>query len=344
MPRFYITSLFERLSGLLHSSSKAQGDIEQSTPIHSFTLCLHPQRDLRRLGLGTAGQIFKVDDHIILKSSHLYKTVLDASPENRLCYASETIFHADIMAKERKVLRVLEKNPHINITEVINTSYDEGIYLRRYIPSLETSEQLQCIYYYQDILCALQHLHKLGITHSDLRVENILRDQYNHAILCDFSASTPIGCPNPARYIPDCPLPNNGLSEIAADATDRFAMGSLIFEMELGVKPTFFVDDNGNLIIPEVQTSHADIDTIIRNAWLDNFSSTSQMLESVNSLVPSRDDGLRSYDTSREVLQDRVNHWRQSREQHHGCVLEALQTEDQLQDLADHYGIYGFTV
>lgn len=79
------------------------------------------------------------------------------------------------------------------------------------------------------IVCALLHIHNLGIAHADVRIDNILFDHESHALLCDFSASSPFGHPNPAYPHPDLPVPINGLSEIVSDATDRFAIGSLIF-------------------------------------------------------------------------------------------------------------------
>jgi hypothetical protein len=36
-----------------------------------------------------------------------------------------------------------------------------------------------------------------------------------------------------------------------SDATDRFAKGSLGFQMEMGTKPELSVDDNGALVLPQ---------------------------------------------------------------------------------------------
>jgi hypothetical protein len=41
--------------------------------------------------------------------------------------------------------------------------------------------------------------------HADVRVDNVLFDDQHSAILCDFSAASPCGQPNPV--FPDLPLP-----------------------------------------------------------------------------------------------------------------------------------------
>ncbi|KAL9126716.1 MAG: hypothetical protein Q9217_004279 [Psora testacea] len=160
------------------------------------------------------------------------------------------------MNDERTVMRLLEQRPHSNIVKTIDTDHDEGIYLRRYLSlsELEVPMQPGRILWYQDITRALLHIHNLDIAHSDLRLDNILFDQHGQALLCDFSAASPFGQPNPVHPHPDLPIPINGLSDIASDATDRFAMGSPIFQMEYVTNPKLSVAESGSLILPEIHT------------------------------------------------------------------------------------------
>ena len=290
----------------------------------TFTIKPQPQFDLEIVGVGAASQIYKVDDLIVLKACRVYeRPASDGSLQDQWFYASETLFHFNLMKDERTVMRLLEQRSHFNIVEAIDTDHDEGIYLRRYLSlsELKVPTQRGQILWYQDITRGLLHIHNLGIAHSDVRIDNVLFDQYGYAFLCDFSAASPFGQSNPARPRPDLPVPINGLSKIVSDATDRFAMGSLIFQMEHKTGPKLSVADNGSLILPEVHTGHNDIDAIIRKAWLGQYSSTAQMLKDLESLQNDtiRDTrGSMSQIVSRESLRDRIRHWKEHREKQVG--------------------------
>ncbi|EHA20884.1 hypothetical protein ASPNIDRAFT_128357, partial [Aspergillus niger ATCC 1015] len=79
-----------------------------------------------------------------------------------------------------------------------------------------------------DLTDALCHIHKLGIVHADIRIDNVLLDEHDNVILSDFSAARPFGEPSLA-------FPINGPSQTLSEKTDIFAVGSLIYQMEHGV-------------------------------------------------------------------------------------------------------------
>ena len=182
----------------------------------TFNIRLQPQFDLGVAGVGAASQVYKVDDDVVLKARRVFEPpTSDASSRDQWFYASESLFHFNLLEDERTVMRLLQQRPHSNIVEAINTDHDEGIYLRRHLPLSELKVPVQQgrILWYQDITRALVHIHKLGIAHTDLRIDNILFDQYSHAFLCDFSAASPFGHSNPACPTPGFSVPINGLSE-----------------------------------------------------------------------------------------------------------------------------------
>ncbi|KAG0153886.1 hypothetical protein PDIDSM_1265 [Penicillium digitatum] len=243
------------------------------------------QSDLKMVGIGASGQVYEVDEEIVLKSCRIFEQPgSDASDSDRYHYASDTIFHSSLLQDERYVLRLLQQWPHPHIVEAIDTDRAEGIFLRRYqpLPEGEIPSQSSRVRWYREIADALCHLHRLGIAHGDVRIDNVLFDSQGSAVLCDFSAASPFGQSN--LVISDLPLPVNGPSPNLSEATDMFAMGSLLFQVEHGIKPELSVDRDGKLILPTIQTNHQGIDTIIRNAWLGHYSSTSQMLENLHSL------------------------------------------------------------
>ncbi|KAJ2906145.1 uncharacterized protein MKZ38_002860 [Zalerion maritima] len=273
------------------------------------------QFGLEIMGVGASGQVYEVDEHIVLKSCRVFEPLdSDASPKEKWLYASDSIFHFNLIKDERTVFRLLEQRPHPNIVEAIDIGHAEGIYLRKYL--------------------------SLGIAHSDVRIDNVLIDTQGRAVLCDFSASSLFGLPNTAYPHPGLPVPLNGLAETLSDATDRFAMASLIFRMETGAEPKLSVNDYGTLFLPQIRTGHVGIDSMVTKAWLGEYSSTAQMLEHAASFrEESRDvHNPMTHPVSKDTLRDRVRQWRKDREEQYGSVLRALPKKKQLKSLADHYG------
>ncbi|KAL4861479.1 kinase-like domain-containing protein [Aspergillus spectabilis] len=240
----YIASLFVNNHPL---TSKRPDDLESSTRsdvasdisiCETYTVRLQRQHDLEIVGVGASGQVYNVDDQIVLKSRRFFVPPgNDASQSDRRHFASDTIFHFNLLKDERTVLQLLQNHPHPHIIEAIDTDQAEGIYLRKYRPLPEDmiSTPSHRIRLYRDIVDALHHLHNLGIVHADVRIDNILVDDRGSAILCDFSAASPCGQPN--LVFPDLPLPINGPSSTLSEVSDMFAMASLIFRVEHGVAP-----------------------------------------------------------------------------------------------------------
>ncbi|KAG8525636.1 uncharacterized protein KY384_009280 [Bacidia gigantensis] len=240
------------------------------------------------------------------------------------------------MEDEKVIAKLLEHYRHPNIVEVVDTDHEEGIYLRRYhtisLHGLPTSQPRRLMWY-QDILCGLVHLHDLGIAHSDLRLDNILHDEAERAVIADFSAASQFGQPTFAPSQPNFPVPIIGLAREISDATDRFALGSLIYTCEYGKGPEMAIVDDGSLSLPPLTAGPKSLDAIIQSAWLGKYDATRQMLLDVESLnicddLSSRSDQLQL--TPRELLRERVLQWRSNREAEHGCILYALPTEDQI--------------
>jgi hypothetical protein len=330
-----LSRTFQPFIGYRPSKSEKPDDLEANGLVGvastsncvTYTIGLHPQRDLEILGVGASAQVYVVDDQIVLKTSWLFKQPGSNAPDNdRWHYASDTLFQSNLLQNERTVLRLLQRRPHPHIIEAIDADQPEGIYLRRYHSLSEDTlpAQLHRIRWYRDLTDALCHIHSLGIAHADIRIDNVLFDELDCAILCDFSAASPLSQPNPV--FPDLPLPINGPSPTLSEATDMFAMGSLIFQVEHGAKPELSVDSHGTLVLPKIRTDHQILDTIIRNAWLGRYSRTSEMLEHLNSIDTNggrRAHGIQMRSGSTESLRGRIRKWRECRENKFGkgCPL-----------------------
>ena len=298
------------------------GVTSQTSNCVTYTVRLQPQSDLEIVGIGASGQVYKVDDQVVLKTCRIFERPgSDASANDRWHYASDTLFHANLLQDERTVLQLLQRRPHPHIIEAVDTDHPEGIYLRKYHPLSEfpMPGQPHRIRWYGDITDALCHLHSLGIAHADVRIDNILFDEDRRAILCDFSAASPLGHPN--LVFPDLPLPINGPAPTLSEATDMFAMASLIFLVEHGYKPELSVDSKGTLVLPRIETSHESINNIIQNAWLGRYSHTSEMLEHLSDIDTDNPRGSCDIPTYSELiasLRDQVRTWRESRKRKFG--------------------------
>jgi hypothetical protein len=87
--------------------------------------------------------------------------------------------------------------------------------------------------------------------------------------------------------------------------------------METGIKPELSVDDSGALVLPQIQTGLSGLVTVIKKAWLGQYNSTAHMLKEADALCCniSRDTpGRAPQPLSRELLRDRIRHWREHRE------------------------------
>lgn len=100
--------------------------------------------------------------------------------------------------------------------------------------------------------------------HADVRIDNVLSDDQGSAILCDFSNASPHGDPN-SLVLPDLPLLVNGPSPTLSEASDMYAMASLIFELDHGAAPEPFLK-NGALIHLEIGSGNQGIDDVISKA------------------------------------------------------------------------------
>lgn len=315
-------------------------DVERSTPTPrehppvdkpsdcaDITLTVQYQTDLDIIGVGAAGQVYNVDEYTVLKACRIYEPPSsDATPRALWDYASETIFHFGLLKDEKTVFRLLTEHPHPNIIEAIDTERPEGIYLRKYRPFSDTTPTTQSdrVLWYRDIIRALLHLHSLGIAHSDIRKDNILFDANGHALLGDFGACCPFGKPNPSL-----PVLLNGPSQTVSDETDMFAMGCLIYELEIGYPAEISVDDHNCLILPQIHTGHRGLDCLIENAWRGQYNSTADMLGDAENLNGPQDNrGAVKYPVSKAELTERVMQWRKKRQEQHGSLTSMTSAND----------------
>ena len=283
------------------------------------------QKDLERLDGGSSAYIYAVNHQVVLKAPVTFvPPTNDSSQMAQYEYALYTVCHHEDIENERVILKRLEQTPHTNILQAVSLAHPEGIYLRRHIPlskrlQSEKASQYVRITWYRDMLRALVHLHKLEIAHADVRLDNFLCHSEGMVVLCDFTCSRPFGQDNPSATGPLESLGVNGHSQTVSDITDRFALASVMFEIETGTKPDLTLVNN-NPELPAVETGNKILDLVIRRAWLANYQSTMEMLRDIESLYgPSESEtGSDLQIPAIESLQTQVHDWRRLRVRKHG--------------------------
>ncbi|KAF6235146.1 hypothetical protein HO173_006775 [Letharia columbiana] len=92
------------------------------------------------------------------------------------------------------------------------------------------------IAWYRDMLRALVPLHELEIAHANVRIDDFLCHSEGAIVLYDFTCSRLFGQDNPSATGSPESLGVTGPPQTVSDPTDRFALASVMFEVETGAK------------------------------------------------------------------------------------------------------------
>lgn len=122
-------------------------------------------------------------------------------------YAMKVLKKASIVQKakttehirtERQVLAAVRQSPFlVTLYYAFQTDaklhlileYVRGGELFTHLFKRERFDEPEVRFYTAEIVCALEHLHSLGIIYRDIKLENILLDEQGHVCLCDFGLS-----------------------------------------------------------------------------------------------------------------------------------------------------------
>ena len=151
------------------------------------------QKDIQRLDGGASAYIYAVTNKIILKAPVTYCHLAEgASSQDRYNFSLMTFYYHKDIQNKRDILRTLETAPHPNIIQPIALDYAKGLYLRQHqsllsILAMGLPSGVIRKYFYSDILHVLAHLHKLQISHADIRIDNLLYKKGGLVLLCNFT-------------------------------------------------------------------------------------------------------------------------------------------------------------
>ncbi|CAN7047193.1 unnamed protein product, partial [Brassica oleracea var. botrytis] len=205
---------------------KKRGDRTQnSDPLVSLSLSLsltHTQmesspeilnldsiRALKILGQGATGTVFLAHDVVSVSSSSFAVKLVhksSASSLRRARWEIEVLRRLSVQTNQNPFLpRLLAsfESPEFFVWAVPYCSGgDLNVLLRRQNDGVFSSSVIR--FYVAEIVCALEHLHSMGIAYRDLKPENILIQQSGHVTLTDFDLSRSLKKPTrPEFFQPD---------------------------------------------------------------------------------------------------------------------------------------------
>ena len=140
------------------------------------------------LGKGTFGEV-----KLAINSQTGEKVAIKIISESKLPKQEKINFFREI-----EILKNLKHPNIIRLYSFINnekqlyliTEYIKGIELFQYISLKKKIEEVEACIYFQQIICGLEYLQKMGIVHRDIKPENILIDHYIKEVkIIDFGLS-----------------------------------------------------------------------------------------------------------------------------------------------------------
>ena len=196
---------------------------------------------IEEIGRGANGIVYKAVD------ARLQRTVALKVLHPRV------LWEPDLVARFYREASAAARLEHPNILDVHDVDEAEGVHYiaMKYLPG-RTVEQIideegpvplrEAVPIVRQIAAALDHAHKKGLLHRDIRPSNIMVDDQGHATLMDFGlsvgidsayASGPSGLTGTAEYI----APEVWRNQKPDERSDLYSLGVVVYEMLVGEPP-----------------------------------------------------------------------------------------------------------
>ena len=221
------------------------------------------------LGKGTFGVV-----KLAINTQTGEKVAIKILSESKLPKEEKINFYREIeILKNLKHPNIIRLYSSINKEKQLYliTEYIKGIELFQYISLKKKIEESEACLYFQQIICGLEYLHKMGIVHRDIKPENILIDHYLKEIkIIDFGLSNKYTnnsdllstlCGSPLYAAPEV-LMGNGYKPTPVDI---WSAGIVLYFMLSGKLP-FQGDSNEELYQKIIDAKIKNIEGVSKEA------------------------------------------------------------------------------
>jgi serine/threonine protein kinase len=156
--------------------------------------------------------------------------------------------------KETRILDQIKANESIeNIISTIGICPDQSVIISKWYPytleeqcatAIQNGDYQSIIKYLHNIACGLNKLREIGIVHDDIKMDNIMVDENNRAIIIDFGCSSIID-PDTSTLkkkinvmgTPIYSSPEKLSGKEYGFSSDIYAFGLLIWHIFAGIEP-----------------------------------------------------------------------------------------------------------
>ncbi|XP_063794588.1 protein kinase C delta type-like [Pseudophryne corroboree] len=190
--------------------------------------------------------------HQVLGEGAFGSVMLASTPCSEIPVAVKVILkkNTDSLLREKHILQVVSGKPYLcNCYATFQNSkyafivmeYLSGGTLEQQLTSMGSLDKTTAIISTAEIVCGIEFLHKLGIIHRDLKLENIIIDRKGHIRICDFGLAvenvfgvkTIFGVAGTLLYRP----PEIVNHEPYGSSADWWAFGVILFRLLTGKFP-----------------------------------------------------------------------------------------------------------
>ena len=187
---------------------------------------------------------------------------VDTSKEFAIKFINKESINSDSkkekLLREVDILKSLDNQYIAKLYEVIETEnyiglimgYYSGGELFNHILARKYLKEKESVVYFAQLIAGVEYMHKMGIVHRDLKLENLLLDEDRRIIITDFGFANKISTQKGGRLNTSCGSPCYAAPELvvndsySGETADIWSCGVILYAMLCGYLP--FDDDPDN--------------------------------------------------------------------------------------------------